>query len=236
MSNDNGAYQVKHEAKASVRYKYTGGVGVKCPHCGETVNPRFELCPVCGSPLHADHCTFCGARMVPGEKFCSECGNGIGGSKCPKCGTINFRSFCKKCNEPLDDLAQEALQQAEADPVYQELKQQVKELEEVAEKMESEPAAEKEFSLKLASLNDAMQRMQPPPDSTPQMQRTFYSARDVFRKTKVLVKTKVRCGWVCNFCGFTHTCPNECVEPQLGGTWLYDTVTEEKEVEMWTKE
>ena len=125
---------------------------------------------------------------------------------------------------------------AEADPVYQEVKQQVKELEEVAEKMESEPAAEKEFSLKLASLNDSMQRMQPPRDSTPQMQRTFYSARDVLRKSKVLVKTQVRCGWVCNYCGCTHTCPNECVEPQLGGTWLYDTVTEEKEIETWTKE
>ena len=236
MNLEDEQYQVQGQKQTLKKIRYVGGMSMKCPHCGESVDAHLELCPSCGWPLHADHCTFCGARMVPGERFCSECGNGIGGIRCPKCGTLNFRSFCKKCNEPLDDLALETLQQAEADPDYQELKQQVRELEEVAEKMESEPAAEKEFSLKLARLNEAVQRMQPSPDSTPQMQRTFYSARDVFRKTKVLVQKKVRCGWVCNFCGFTHTCPNECVEPQLGGTWLYDTVTEEKEVEMWTKE
>ena len=236
MNPEKMQYQEQSQKQALKKIRYVGDLSMECPHCGESVDSHLELCPSCGRPLHADHCTFCGARMVPGEKFCSECGNGIGGIKCPKCGTLNYRSFCKKCNEPLDDLAQEAIQQAETDPVYQEVKQQVKELEEVAEKMESEPAAEKEFSLKLASLNDAMQRMQPPPDSTPQMQRTFYSARDVLRKSKVLVKTQVRCGWVCNYCGCTHSCPNECVEPQLGGTWLYDTVTEEKEVEMWTKE
>ena len=236
MSHDHGAYQVKSEAKACTRYKYTGGVGMKCPHCGEIVNPQLELCPVCGSPLHFDHCTFCGARMVPGEKFCSECGNGIGGIRCPKCGTLNYRNFCKKCNEPLNDLAQEAIQEAETDPVYQEVKKLAKEVEDISEKVEKEPAAEKEFSLKLASLNEAVQRMQPPPGSTPQMQRTFYSARDVMRRSKVMVKTQVRCGWVCNYCGCTHSCPNECVEPQLGGTWLFETRTEEKEIEIWTKE
>jgi hypothetical protein len=174
--------------------------------------------------------------MEPGEKFCSECGNGIGGIKCPKCGTLNYRSFCKKCNEPLDDLAQEAMQQAEADPAYQEVKQQVKELEEIAEKMESEPAAEKEFSLKLAQLSDAVQRMQPPPNMTPQMQRTFYCARDVKRLTKTKVVKEIRNGWVCNYCGCTHICPNDCVKPQLGGKWIIERVEEEQIVETWTKE
>ena len=221
MKPDNKQYQEQEQKQTLKKFRYVGGTSMECPYCGESVDTHLELCP---------------ARMVPGEKFCSECGNGISGIKCPKCGTLNFRSFCKKCNEPLDDLAQEAIQQAEADPVYQKVRKLAQEIEEVAQKKEADPTVEKEFLLKLASLNDAMQRMQPPPNTTPQMQRTFYSARDVFRKTKVLVKTKVRCGWVCNFCGFTHACPNECVEPQLGGTWLYDTVTEEKEVEMWTKE
>ena len=95
MDTEVGRYQASKQTKTRQQFKYRGEVGMKCPHCGETVNPHMELCPACGCPLHADHCTFCGAPMIPGEKFCSECGNAVGGIVCPKCGTLNFRSFCK---------------------------------------------------------------------------------------------------------------------------------------------
>ena len=243
MDTEVGRYQASKQTKTHQQFKYRGEVGIKCPHCGENVNPHMELCPACGCPLHADHCTFCGAPMIPGEKFCSECGNAVSGIVCPKCGTLNFRSFCKNCREPLDDLAAEAIVQAEADPAYKEMKRLAEEVEEAAQKMETLPPqqresseVEKEFSLKLAKLNDAMQQMQAPANMTPQMQRTFYSARDVKQLTKVKVTKLVRNGWVCNYCGCWHNCPEECVSPELGGTWMTEKEEEEQIVETWTKE
>ena len=263
MDINNSNYQTAQQTKTSQQVQYQGNAGMKCPHCGETVDPHLELCPFCGYPLHADHCTFCGAPMIPGEKFCTECGNAVSGIVCPKCGTLNFRSFCINCREPLDDLAAEAIAQAEKDPVYQEVRRLAEEVEEAAKKVEEElktvtkqkgkhleqlsseeeplskkeeSPAEKEFSLKLAKLNHAMQQILPPPNMTPQMQRTFYRAREVKQYTKMKVTKLVRNGWVCNYCGCHHNCPQECVSPELGGRWLTERVEEEQIVETWTKQ
>lgn len=262
MDSNNVQHQKGCQSIPRTQYKYVASIGMECPHCHKTVDHHMELCPHCGYPLHTDHCTFCGAPMLPGEKFCSECGNSIGGIVCPKCGTLNFRSFCKNCREPLDDLAVEAMAQAETDPAYQEVRRLVEEVEKAILKVEEEQTiikqgdepleqdstteepvfkkeetlAEMDFSLKLAKLNDAMQHMVPPSDMTPQMQRTYYSARDVKHLTKMKVMKEVCCGWVCNYCGCQHKCPEECVSPELGGKWITEKVESEEIVETWTKQ
>ena len=68
MDTEFGRYQASKQTKTHQQFKYRGEVGIKCPHCGENVNPHMELCPACGCPLHADHCTFCGAPMIPGVR------------------------------------------------------------------------------------------------------------------------------------------------------------------------
>ena len=78
-----------------------------------------EICPHCGRPTNPDVCSFCGATMDPDDRYCPECGNSREGIVCPECGTLNFRSFCRKCNHPLDRMAQAAVAQAQADPKYQ---------------------------------------------------------------------------------------------------------------------
>ena len=57
-------YQEQGQKQTLKKVRYVGGMGMECPHCGESVDSHLELCPSCGRPLHADHCTFCGARMV----------------------------------------------------------------------------------------------------------------------------------------------------------------------------
>lgn len=93
--------------------------GRHCPHCGAEVNDTCELCPVCGKPIDNNHCTFCGAEMESGEQFCAECGSSRTGIKCPQCGTLSFRSFCSKCNTPLNDSAFAFLEEAKKDPKFQ---------------------------------------------------------------------------------------------------------------------
>lgn len=104
-----------------------------CPNCGASVDFHNELCPYCHHPLHPETCSFCGAQMEPEDQYCCECGNPRSGLTCPMCGTLNFRSFCSRCNTPLDDLARTEMEKAKNDPVYQktmQLAEQMAELEE----------------------------------------------------------------------------------------------------------
>lgn len=82
-------------------------------------------------------CTFCGAPVEPGTRFCTECGSNREGMICPHCGTLNYRSFCKNCFEPLNEQAQKALSEARSDPHFQRAEQLVKEMAEL-EKIISE--------------------------------------------------------------------------------------------------
>ena len=75
-----------------------------CPFCGSAVEPDYEICPVCGHKL-VEYCTFCGASMTATDIDCPECGMPSDGITCPDCGTLNFRSFCRKCDRPLSRAA-----------------------------------------------------------------------------------------------------------------------------------
>jgi predicted amidophosphoribosyltransferase len=98
------------------RASLTGGV---CPSCGGATEPSWTLCRACKHPLSTGRCSFCGGAVVANEKFCSHCGNPRDGITCEKCGTLNFRSFCYRCNAPLNDMAKEAVAEAQRDPEYQ---------------------------------------------------------------------------------------------------------------------
>lgn len=83
---------------------------------------------------------------------------------------------------------------------------------------------------KVASLNEIYKEFSPDPDSTPEMQRNYYSARMV--KIKTTTRQRVCTGWICNYCGYHHRVPEDCCKPQLGGTYVYrDKVIE---TETWT--
>jgi Predicted amidophosphoribosyltransferases len=112
------------------------GFGLKgnsCTHCGAATQPNDEICSVCGRSHQAELCSFCGQGMDPDSAFCPECGNPRTGIICGQCHTLNFRSFCRKCNSPLNKLAQLAMEEAKADPKFQKalvLAEELAELEE----------------------------------------------------------------------------------------------------------
>lgn len=108
----------------------------KCPHCHQTVDLNFALCPHCGYPLHTGVCSFCGETLDEDESFCSSCGNPRKGISCPTCGTLNFRSFCRHCNTPLNELAQKAMEKARKHPIIARTKTLAKELQELQQCIE----------------------------------------------------------------------------------------------------
>ncbi|MDR0893964.1 MAG: zinc ribbon domain-containing protein [Prevotellaceae bacterium] len=249
-----------------------------CPYCNMAVQPHWEICPSCGHSLQPNQCSFCGAPLEHDDRFCPECGNPRVGIVCPDCGTLNFRSFCRKCNRPLNEFADREVQRAHQDPIYQQMIALTDELADLETKLtdkkddsdvhnESEslpkgavvglsdgyktllkrnevsiasPALRRESKIKLTlakpeltetaeeykekveEMQHLMQKLRPEGDTTPQMQRNYYSAR----KLPVLKKnvTKTPAYWICNLCHARHLQPSECAQPQLGGEWVYDDI------------
>lgn len=84
--------------------------------------------------------------MSAGMAFCPECGNARCGITCPDCGTLNFRSFCRKCNRPLNPMALLAVEEARRDPRFikaQEIAQELQQMEEEMAQLEALIAREK---------------------------------------------------------------------------------------------
>lgn len=111
----------------------------------------------------------------------------------------------------------------------------------VAQKAPAAPAARREykesapslddimkaFREKAAEMNAAMAALVPPPDYTPEQQRDYYSARKVLKTHTQADLTEYNPSlWCCNYCGCLHNNPSECAEPQLGGTWIYQSPEE----------
>lgn len=198
--------------------------GVACPYCGRPVAADDEVCPHCGARLTSD-CSFCGTRLLPGETECPECGISTKGVRCPSCGTLNHRPFCRVCNAPLTRAAVRAVEEAKADPVFQQCEAMAEKVEEIEKAIAAAPPAEaeelrKEKKKVVGSMNDLFKNMLPPAGSTPKEQMIFYSARKV--AVNVTYTTSHKVGWVCNYCGCTHNKPAECTKPQLGGHWIYE--------------
>ena len=93
----------------------------RCPNCGAPIAAGAKFCEECGASLGGDKpagtfCTFCGSEISGNEALCPECGNPRGGIVCPDCGTLNYRSFCRKCDRPLNPMALYAIEKAKSDP------------------------------------------------------------------------------------------------------------------------
>ncbi|MDD3969161.1 MAG: zinc ribbon domain-containing protein [Proteiniphilum sp.] len=87
-----------------------------CSRCGGPVEPGWEICPACGDSLLKGICSFCGAALSAEDAFCTVCRNPREGLECPACHTLNFRNFCRHCNNPLNSLAEQAVREARNDP------------------------------------------------------------------------------------------------------------------------
>lgn len=54
--------------------------------------------------------------------------------------------------------------------------------------------------------------------------RRFFGALKIILP-QVIIKRKP-IGWICNAYGCTHEAPQDCADPSMGGTWIYETSTE----------
>lgn len=133
--------------------KYTSTYSsFNCPNCNKSVSKLFELCPECGYRLHKNHCTYCGAPMTSDDLYCGECGGNTKGIKCPSCGTLSFRSFCPKCNCPVDELGKNEYNKAQADPLYQRICVLAQRIIDMRESVEINKDVEQDLSPEIRSL------------------------------------------------------------------------------------
>ena len=226
MTENNVSYATREAASVRTAEEKTLS-GFRCPHCGATTGEDSEICPSCGRRL-VSYCTFCGTPMEWSDDECPECGAPAGGIRCPSCGALSHRSFCPKCNAPVTRAAVRMVEAAKSDPVFQAAVEQSAKAEELELRLEQAAPSEapliRQKLIKVTNdLNDTLAKMLPPAGSTPQEQRNYHCARKVAVTTRTT--SRVRVGWVCNYCGCTHDQPSECARPYLGGTWKYEDVT-----------
>ena len=226
MTENNVSYATREAASVRTAEEKTLS-GFRCPHCGATTGEDCEICPSCGRRL-VSYCTFCGTPMEWSDDECPECGAPAGGIRCPSCGALSHRSFCPKCNAPVTRAAVRMVEAAKSDPVFQAAVKQSAKAEELELRLEQAapseaPLIRQELIKVTNDLNDTLAKMLPPAGSTPQEQRNYHCARKVAVTTRTT--SRVRVGWVCNYCGCTHDQPSECARPYLGGTWKYEDVT-----------
>lgn len=83
------------------------------------------------------------------------------------------------------------------------------------------------YSSKLGELQKELDSMIPDPGLPPEIQRNQACA---FKYNYEVTTTHAhqeqrKIAWVCNLCGCHHSCPSECAQPELGGTWITQSVT-----------
>lgn len=126
----------------------------ECPHCHKPVSAGMALCPHCMHPVNATRCSFCGEVKEADDLFCTNCGNPSQGIECPQCKTLNFRSFCRVCNTPLNEMAHQAVEEAKNDPRMQKVWQLAQELVDMQDSILSVPETTEADEVSVDVLSD----------------------------------------------------------------------------------
>lgn len=114
----------------------------------------MALCPHCMHPVNATRCSFCGEAKEADDLFCTNCGNPSQGIECPQCKTLNFRSFCRVCNTPLNEMAHQAVEEAKNDPRMQKVWQLAQELVDMQDSILSVPETTEADEVSVDVLSD----------------------------------------------------------------------------------
>ena len=219
-----------------------------CTFCGAKMAPNETVCEECGMPASGVKCPQCGTLNV--HSFCRHCNTPLtkaamraierakqdpkvqkAAALMDKAAELEEKMERLKAGKP-SQIVQPVREITEAERSLMELFEMKSEsvtTPQVAEETESLEAIQHEYQQVVKDINAVLDEMAPPNGSTPQEQFAYYSAQKVaVEATRKVVRKSVKrvcTGWVCNFCGCHHRVPGECVEPWLGGKWIYKDVT-----------
>lgn len=85
------------------------------------------------------------------------------------------------------------------------------------------------YRLKAREMQAALDAIVPDEAMNAEEQRNFFTACHIVVMTEVTTRSRVKDGWICNWCGCHHSTPSECYRPELGGKWIY------REIEVKTR-
>lgn len=240
----------KYREQHIYRQKYVardngGGVSGQCTFCGAELDEDECFCPECGSARGGITCPSCGT--LSHRSFCSHCNTPLNELAREAVRQAKADPAFRRAEQLAAEMAELEKQilnagvpQARLDTAFSDSARQaagryaqlfsgVESLKVPdAPKTQTAPhgrvltgdvlqAAINAYKEKAAELQRAIGSMLPPPSATPEEKRNFFCARKVM--TVEMKATKQE--WVCNYCGFHHNQPSECVEPELGGTWIF---------------
>ena len=220
-----------------------------CTFCGAPMAPEDVDCPECGMPAEGVMCPSC--NILNHRAFCGQCGQPLSraarmavekAKRDPKVQETaklimqiaELEAELETADQPEDDTPQEP---TETEKRYRELMAKVgftpASLPKPTKRNVGRSRAEimAEYQKAVEEANKMLEEMVPPPGSTPQEQRNYYTARKVavmetVQETWRGIPIRETMAWECDYCHVLHNNPNECARPELGGKWVPATLCE----------
>lgn len=94
--------KLRYQNFDEVRRAFTKPVSqIKCPHCGNKIDPDVKYCPHCGKQPHkqAQKCPKCGKERNGSSRFCDNCGHDYNGSSNDPSNKKITGYFCSRCRK-----------------------------------------------------------------------------------------------------------------------------------------
>jgi hypothetical protein len=215
-----------------------------CSECGNT--PDGIHCPSCGTLSHFDFCPKCNASLT--EQARETINLIINSIEFQNLNKINESEiFSTKETEKQSDIELKNLESYLSKFTEQKHKKKnsfslndnsnVKIEDNITNMEHSRQAIAKEERRKVELQQAEIQALKLLEESRSKTFSSNQEARKYFGALKILlpkvVQTRVPKGWTCNAYGCFHPGgPQECADPSLGGTWSYDSITEQTFIEI----
>ena len=219
----------------------------RCTFCGAAMDPDDRFCAECGNPREGLRCPHCGAHNQ--RSFCRVCSRPLNEMANRMLERVKDDPRVAQAHQLALELAEERRTLADYDSLMALAGNgpadsndgkgsdnsnvndnfTVKERRRFNVRGSSVADAIAAYRLKAREMQAALDAIVPDEAMNAEEQRNFFTACHIVVMTDVTTRSRVKDGWICNWCGCHHSTPSECYRPELGGKWIY------REIEVRTR-
>ena len=193
--------------------------GITCKSCGTL--SHFDFCPKCNTP-QTEQAQETIQELLSSSEFQNITNLSIteskSGTEVSNTAISQISNYLSKFNQ------QPKKKKAFSLETDNKIEDNIKAAEESSIKVKSEQFKIAEQEQKELEAIKLLKEIQNRKFANNQEARRFFGALKIILP-QVIIKRKPL-GWICNAYGCTHDAPQDCADPSMGGTWIYETSTE----------
>lgn len=203
-------------------------------YCSECGNPPTGItCKSCGTLSHFDFCPKCNSPQTEqAQEIIQEISNSSEFQHVTNLSITESQSGTEVSNTSISQIniyLSKFNQKPKREKSFSletdnKIEDNIKATEESSKKVKSEQSKIAEQEQKELEAIKLLKEIQNRKFANNQESRRFFGALKIILP-QVITKRK-SLGWICNAYGCTHDAPQDCANPSMGGTWIYETSTE----------